>query len=87
MADVTASPSVAATPASTDPASLTARECEVLGAYAVAHNTGVVAAQLGITVHTVKFHLKNARHRLGARDTWTAVDAARARGLLWQDRR
>jgi DNA-binding NarL/FixJ family response regulator len=82
MAEVTASPSMAAIPASTDPVTLTARECDVLRAYAVAHNTGVVAAQLGVTANTVKFHLKNARRRLGARDTWTAVDAARARGLL-----
>jgi DNA-binding NarL/FixJ family response regulator len=61
---------------------LTARQREVLRAYAAAHNTRIVAAQLGITVHTVKFHLKSARRTLGAPDTWAAVDAARARGLL-----
>ena len=61
---------------------LTARQRDVLGAYALAHNTRVVAAQLGITVYTVKFHLKNARHKLGARDTWAAVDMARTHGLL-----
>ncbi|MBM3140680.1 MAG: response regulator transcription factor, partial [Chloroflexi bacterium] len=63
-------------------APLTEREFEVLRLVAAGlPNTGV-ALELGISEHTVKFHLEAVLSKLGARSRTEAVTLAARRGLL-----
>ena len=71
----------ASPPAARDPA-LTARESEVLGMLAEGHANKTVAWRLGISEHTVKFHVASIFEKLGASTRTEAVTTAIRRGLL-----
>ena len=61
---------------------LTARELEVLRALATGMSTDEAAAYLGITVHTMRTHLKNLMLKLEARSKLEAVLVALRGGLI-----
>lgn len=63
-------------------ASLTAREREVLALVADGLSNKLVAHRLGISEHTVKFHVTAVMTRLGAQTRTEAVVLAARRGLL-----
>ena len=53
--------------------SLTPREMSFVAALAGGHSNKSLAAEFGVTVNTVKFHLRNAYAKLGARNRAQAV--------------
>ncbi|MBT3397015.1 MAG: helix-turn-helix transcriptional regulator, partial [Alphaproteobacteria bacterium] len=60
----------------TDPFShLTHRERELLPSLRTGRTTAQIASDLGISVNTVKYHLKNLYAKLGVRNRAQAVDA------------
>ena len=61
---------------------LTPRELEVLRALATGMSTDEAAAHLGITVHTMRTHLKNLMIKLEARSKLEAVLVALRGGLI-----
>jgi DNA-binding CsgD family transcriptional regulator len=62
---------------------LTAREREVLGAYASgAGSAAEVAGRLGISIHTVRTHEANAREKLNVASTMQAVIKAITSDIL-----
>jgi len=61
---------------------LTGREIEVLGMLAEGLGNKVIAARLGISTHTVKFHIAAILDKLSARSRTEAVAIAMRRGLL-----
>lgn len=61
---------------------LTAREREVLGHVAEGLSNKLIAHRLGISEHTVKFHVNAVMARLGAQSRTEAVVRAARRGLL-----
>lgn len=61
---------------------LTAREREVLGHVAEGLSNKLIAHRLGISEHTVKFHVNAVMARLGAQSRTDAVVRAARRGLL-----
>lgn len=61
---------------------LTEREREVLALAAEGNADKVIAAQLGITDRTVRFHLSECQRRLGAASRAQAVAAAIESGEL-----
>lgn len=61
---------------------LTRRECEVLQLIAIGHCNKTIARDLGISVETVKSHVKNILAKLGAKARTHAVALATRRGLL-----
>jgi DNA-binding NarL/FixJ family response regulator len=61
---------------------LTEREEEVLRQVAAGAGNAEIAERLGIALSTVKFHLDQARVKLGARDRTEAVVIAARQGLL-----
>lgn len=61
---------------------LTAREREVLGHIAEGLSNKLIARALGISEHTVKFHVNAVMARLGAQSRTEAVVRAARRGLL-----
>jgi NarL family two-component system response regulator LiaR len=61
---------------------LTAREQQVLQAVAVGQTNKAIAIKLGISDHTVKFHLASAMSKLGAASRAEAVAIALRRGLI-----
>ncbi len=62
--------------------SLTARELEVLRGVAAGQTNKAMALKLGISEHTVKFHLGTVMSKLGAASRAEAVALAMQRGLL-----
>ena len=62
-----------APPESRLPSLLTPREIEVLGALAEGHSNKVIAHRLGISQHTVKFHVESLFRKLGVRSRSQAV--------------
>jgi DNA-binding NarL/FixJ family response regulator len=62
--------------------SLTPRETEVLRAVAAGQTNKAIALKLGISDHTVKFHLSSAMNKLGAASRAEAVAIAIRRGLI-----
>lgn len=54
-------------------ASLSPRQTAVLGRLALGDDRKTVAARLKIEVRTVRFHVENARRRLGAVSTMAAL--------------
>jgi LuxR family maltose regulon positive regulatory protein len=66
--------------------SLSAREREVLGFLPTNLTAAEIAAQLVLSVHTVKTHLRSLYAKLGVHRRADAVDRARALGLLAPDR-
>ncbi|WP_048862796.1 response regulator transcription factor, partial [Acidisphaera rubrifaciens] len=75
--DDAAAPSVAAAPAL-----LTPRELEILGAVGDGLSNKAVARALGISAHTVKFHLEAVFAKLDARTRAEAVAKGLRRGLI-----
>jgi len=61
---------------------LTAREIEVLGMMADGLGNKVIAARLGISAHTAKFHVASIMTKLGAGSRTEAVTLGLRRGLL-----
>jgi two-component system nitrate/nitrite response regulator NarL len=61
---------------------LTAREAEVLESLAQGLSNRAIAARLGISEHTVKFHLASVFGKLGATTRTGAVRRALRRGLI-----
>ena len=61
---------------------LTTREQQVLQAVAVGQTNKAIAIKLGISDHTVKFHLASAMSKLGAASRAEAVAIALRRGLI-----
>src|SRR6185503_12810034 len=64
------------------PPSLTPREAEVLRQVAAGQTNKSIALKLGISEHTVKFHLGSAMTKLGAASRAEAVATAIRRGLI-----
>jgi DNA-binding NarL/FixJ family response regulator len=62
--------------------SLTPRESEVLRYVAAGQTNKAIALKLGISEHTVKFHLSSAMSKLGAASRAEAVATAIRRGLI-----
>jgi DNA-binding NarL/FixJ family response regulator len=61
---------------------LTAREIEVLGMLAEGLGNKVIAARLGISTHTAKFHVASILAKLGAGSRTEAVTIGMRRGLV-----
>lgn len=61
---------------------LTPREREVLEALAEGLSNRAIALKLGITEHTVKFHVSSIFGKLGAENRTDAVRRAVRRGLI-----
>ena len=62
--------------------SLTQREIQVLRAVAAGQTNKAIALKLGISEHTVKFHLGSAMSKLGAASRAEAVATAIQKGLI-----
>ena len=58
------------------------RELEILRCVATGSANDAIAAQLGISVHTVRTHMHNVMGKLSVRSRAAAVIEARARFLL-----
>ena len=63
-------------------AALTARELDVLRLVARGLVNKEIAAELGITTHTVKYHLTAVLEKLGVRSRTEAVSLGMRRGLV-----
>jgi len=63
-------------------ANLTAREREVLGQLALGLSNKLIARQLDVSIHTVKFHVNSILAKLDADSRTGAVSTAIRRGLL-----
>jgi ATP/maltotriose-dependent transcriptional regulator MalT len=63
-------------------APLTAREQACLGLAARGRSGGQIAAQLNISARTVRFHLDNAREKLGVATRGAATRKALTLGLI-----
>lgn len=61
---------------------LTHREQDVLRLLGQGHDPAGIAAELGISLHTVRGHVKAVMAKLGARSQLGAVVAAHRRGLI-----
>jgi DNA-binding NarL/FixJ family response regulator len=76
-------PAVAAKLAEHTPrVALTPRETEVVSLIATGLTNGQIAERIGRTEETVKVHVKNILHKLGARDRTEAVTTAVRRGFI-----
>ena len=64
------------------PSVLTAREAEVLAAVGAGLSNKEIARRLGISAHTVKFHLEQAFRKLGAGSRAEAVAKGLRRGVI-----
>ncbi|WP_260741473.1 response regulator [Tunturiibacter lichenicola] len=62
--------------------SITTRELEVLSNVAKGHSNKIIAAELSISEHTIKNHLKSILAKLNASDRTHAVTIAVKRGML-----
>lgn len=65
-----------------EPEPLTARELDVIDALAQGLSNRAIAARLGISEHTVKFHLASIFGKLGVTTRTSAVRRALRRGLI-----
>ena len=75
-------PATQSRPAEVASQPLAPRELQVLQTVATGMSTGEAAAALGITVHTVRAHLKNVMTKLQAHSKLEAVIFALKRGLI-----
>ncbi len=64
------------------PEEITSRETEVLGMLAEGLVNKDIAARLGISEHTVKFHISSILDKLGASTRTEAVTLGIRRGLI-----
>jgi len=79
-ADIVMSDAKAGFAAASEPdALLTPRELEVLGAIGEGHTNKAIARKLGISLHTVKFHIESLFRKLGARTRTEALAKAAER--------
>jgi DNA-binding CsgD family transcriptional regulator len=69
-----------------NPAGLTRREQEVLEVLATGATNPAIAAHLHLSERTVAHHVSAILAKLGARNRLTAIERARSKGLLAQDR-
>ncbi|QXC59954.1 LuxR C-terminal-related transcriptional regulator [Aquihabitans sp. G128] len=69
-------------PGQPDPARLTAREAEVLGAIAGPASLAAIAGDLYLSPNTLKTHLRNLYRKLGVRSRAEAVVVAQRLGVL-----
>lgn len=69
-------------PSGAEPSVLSAREHEVLELVADGLSNKLIAERLGVTDHTVKFHVRSLLDKLGADTRADAVARAARRGLL-----
>ena len=60
---------------------LTPRELDVLNAISAGHSNKTIARELGISLHTVKFHVESIFRKLGARTRAEAVVRAMERRI------
>jgi DNA-binding NarL/FixJ family response regulator len=79
--DATRSP-VAFAPAAEPDLHLTSREGEVLDLLAAGYGNEAIAGALGVSVNTVKFHLKSVYEKLGVSNRTQALREAARHGLL-----
>ena len=77
-----ARPALRASPEEARPEPLTPRELEVLTMLAEGLGNRAIARSLGISVHTVKFHVAAVLDKLAARSRAEAVAVGLRRGLL-----
>lgn len=63
-------------------AELTSREHEVLALLGEGHRAGQIAAELGVSIATVRNHIRAILHKLGCHSQLEAVAESRRRGLL-----
>lgn len=70
------------TPEEGDGADLSPRELEVLRLVALGRDTPDIATELGISRHTVRNHIRNLRHKLGAHTKLDAVVKGIRMGIL-----
>jgi DNA-binding CsgD family transcriptional regulator len=61
---------------------LTGRELEVLGGLARGRDAGRIAAELGISLHTTRDHIRALLAKLGVHSQLEAVVAAERLGLI-----
>lgn len=61
---------------------LTAREAEVLGAVGLGLSNKAIARRLGISVHTVKFHLEALFQKIGATSRAEAIVKGLKQGMI-----
>ena len=61
---------------------LTARELEVLGLLARGLRAGAIAAALGLSIATVRNHIRAILRKLGCHSQLEAVAEARRRGIV-----
>ena len=66
----------------TDVQPLTPRELEVLRLMALGWETEYIAAELEVTLHTVRSHVANLRRKLNAKSRFEAVMTATRLGIL-----
>jgi len=69
-------------PAVEEDTELTPRELEVLGLMAMGLGNKLIAAELGISTHTTKFHVAAVLAKLGAHSRTEAVALGMRRGLV-----
>ena len=62
---------------------LTPREIEVLGMLAEGHSNKAIAHLLGISDHTVKFHVTSILSKLNAGSRTEAVTLGIRQGVIW----
>ena len=63
-------------------AELTSRELEVLRLMGEGHGNRIIARELGISTHTVKFHVASVLAKLGAHTRTEAVARGMRQGLV-----
>jgi DNA-binding NarL/FixJ family response regulator len=64
------------------PGTLSERECEVLEQIACGHSIDDISADLFLSPHTVRTHIKNILRKMGARTRAHAVAMAISEGLI-----
>ena len=81
-ADIAVVPARADEPANAGSAALTPREIEVLGHLAAGASNKTIGRRLGISVHTVKFHVGSLLDKLDATGRTDAVAHAARLGVI-----
>lgn len=65
-----------------EPVALSIRERECLSCWVTGKTADAIAQQLAVSPRTVRFHLENAKQKLGARNRTEALSKALAMGLV-----